>query len=380
MGLFGVNMPLLYGEGRRAFLRLQLEIMKISDDESLFAWTDSPSHVSLGPLAVSPVAFRHAGNVVRIGKTGPAAAPYSMTNKGISISLALISRTEASEIGVQVKNYPKPDAHASTIFAPLNCGISRSPGSPQLQILLCLRTNSTGSARWHRRAQVSQLAMVPLVAFPIRPQTEQIFLFFSQSDHSIDPPRKPDSHFTIQAKKAFHMGYTALAVSKVRDSAIYEHRHIEVDPEGVFIYDAMFGRGGMLGQVSRNFIEFKGPRGLDGLSEAFVLQIDYTSDQWAMKGITLILPGELDRLISDAKNRPSSPCDRASIVLPSGCRVYAAFRKRIRAGKLAYRIDIDVSVPEGAPKGEKDAPNDSHAVFQDRAQQQTLVRRMGRTL
>ncbi|KAK1660001.1 heterokaryon incompatibility protein-domain-containing protein, partial [Colletotrichum godetiae] len=36
LGLFGVNMPLLYGEGDKAFLRLQEEIIKISDDQSVF--------------------------------------------------------------------------------------------------------------------------------------------------------------------------------------------------------------------------------------------------------------------------------------------------------------------------------------------------------
>jgi hypothetical protein len=38
MGLFDVNMPLLYGEGEKAFYRLQLEIIKNSSDESIFAW------------------------------------------------------------------------------------------------------------------------------------------------------------------------------------------------------------------------------------------------------------------------------------------------------------------------------------------------------
>ena len=38
MGLFDVNMPMLYGEGRRAFQRLQEEILKRYDDYSLFAW------------------------------------------------------------------------------------------------------------------------------------------------------------------------------------------------------------------------------------------------------------------------------------------------------------------------------------------------------
>jgi hypothetical protein len=41
MGLFSVNMPLLYGEGSRAFMRLQDEIMKISDDQTIFAWAGS---------------------------------------------------------------------------------------------------------------------------------------------------------------------------------------------------------------------------------------------------------------------------------------------------------------------------------------------------
>ncbi|RYC64916.1 hypothetical protein CHU98_g1322 [Xylaria longipes] len=39
LGLFNVNMPLLYGEGAMAFVRLQEEIMKVSDDHSIFAWT-----------------------------------------------------------------------------------------------------------------------------------------------------------------------------------------------------------------------------------------------------------------------------------------------------------------------------------------------------
>ncbi|THU76260.1 hypothetical protein K435DRAFT_611303, partial [Dendrothele bispora CBS 962.96] len=39
MGLFGVNMPPIYGEGgARAFMRLQQEIIKYSDDRSIFAW------------------------------------------------------------------------------------------------------------------------------------------------------------------------------------------------------------------------------------------------------------------------------------------------------------------------------------------------------
>ena len=37
-GIFGVNMPTLYGEGRNAFYRLQQEILRTSTDISLFLW------------------------------------------------------------------------------------------------------------------------------------------------------------------------------------------------------------------------------------------------------------------------------------------------------------------------------------------------------
>ncbi|KAH8651169.1 heterokaryon incompatibility protein-domain-containing protein [Xylariales sp. PMI_506] len=39
LGIFNINMPLLYGEGKKAFQRLQQEIMKIyPEDHTLFAW------------------------------------------------------------------------------------------------------------------------------------------------------------------------------------------------------------------------------------------------------------------------------------------------------------------------------------------------------
>jgi hypothetical protein len=38
MGIFNVSMPLLYGEGEKAFTRLQEEIMRSNYDHSLLAW------------------------------------------------------------------------------------------------------------------------------------------------------------------------------------------------------------------------------------------------------------------------------------------------------------------------------------------------------
>ncbi|KAI1113282.1 HET-domain-containing protein [Nemania sp. NC0429] len=39
LGIFEINMPLLYGEGNNAFIRLQKEIIRLSDDQSILCWT-----------------------------------------------------------------------------------------------------------------------------------------------------------------------------------------------------------------------------------------------------------------------------------------------------------------------------------------------------
>lgn len=52
LGIFGVNMPLLYGEGQRAFLRLQEEIIKSSTDQSIFVWGKMLSEDNVGLRAV----------------------------------------------------------------------------------------------------------------------------------------------------------------------------------------------------------------------------------------------------------------------------------------------------------------------------------------
>lgn len=62
-GLFDINMPLLYGEGAvKAFRRLQEEILKVSDDQTLFAWVHpSGAGPTNGLLANHPGFFKHSG-------------------------------------------------------------------------------------------------------------------------------------------------------------------------------------------------------------------------------------------------------------------------------------------------------------------------------
>lgn len=89
LGIFDVNMPLLYGEGPKAFQRLQEEIIKRTNDHSIFAWTDeNASHATFYSLfARSPANFENAYNLEKIiRKTG---VPFAITNRGLNITLPL---------------------------------------------------------------------------------------------------------------------------------------------------------------------------------------------------------------------------------------------------------------------------------------------------
>lgn len=96
MGLFDINMPLLYGEGARTFDRLQGEIMKISEDQTIFAWrtidTTDVADYRLGLLAPSPTEFLYSGTIVRTTKAAnsdrwyfPTTNSNIITNRGIQV-------------------------------------------------------------------------------------------------------------------------------------------------------------------------------------------------------------------------------------------------------------------------------------------------------
>ena len=85
MGIFGIHMPMLYGEGIRAFIRLQEEIMRFSDDHSLFAWRSMEDHG--GIFATSPAAFANSGNIIQINFPNAISSPPTLSSRGIRLSL-----------------------------------------------------------------------------------------------------------------------------------------------------------------------------------------------------------------------------------------------------------------------------------------------------
>ncbi|KAI0716533.1 hypothetical protein C8Q76DRAFT_410889 [Earliella scabrosa] len=110
MGIFGIYMPTIYGEGRNAFIRLQEEIFQRSADQSIFAWgptlprdpqayemintrddvslfAPDPTHFQASG-SISTITFKHLGR--RIGRKSLGIAEHTITNIGVRITLPLV--------------------------------------------------------------------------------------------------------------------------------------------------------------------------------------------------------------------------------------------------------------------------------------------------
>lgn len=91
MGLFDVNMPLLYGEGEKAFIRLQEEIVRYTGDQTILSWMASASsHGSEdawnGCFAPNAEAFSQAQHLYSTWESD-----LALTSVGLKISLPLLS-------------------------------------------------------------------------------------------------------------------------------------------------------------------------------------------------------------------------------------------------------------------------------------------------
>lgn len=136
LGLFDVNMPLLYGEGKKAFRRLQTEIIKISADESIFVWRSDASDDPKGLLAPDVTAF----TLSVYQHFYFARQHYEVTNKGIRIALS-VQRRRLVEILCR---------HFSAIvLVPLNCALNvEDVGGPDVRSVLCLRILVNDDPQW----------------------------------------------------------------------------------------------------------------------------------------------------------------------------------------------------------------------------------------
>ena len=102
LGIFDINMPLLYGEGNRAFIRLQEEIMKVSTDQSIFAWdcmnvTIPRRQGDISIIAPSPSVFSNGGDIVlcRTSSDSIDNTIFRQSNFGLSLQLPLFDPPHA---------------------------------------------------------------------------------------------------------------------------------------------------------------------------------------------------------------------------------------------------------------------------------------------
>lgn len=128
LGIFDINLPLIYGEGgRKAFLRLQEEIIRKTKDISLLAWDVDESFEIHGVFAASPTAF------MRSSKIAPSdnAPMRSLSNASVVVSgllgisnipMVMVEDMLLEESGLRLQEtfaLPCRDGNLGNIFLPV---------------------------------------------------------------------------------------------------------------------------------------------------------------------------------------------------------------------------------------------------------------------
>ncbi|KAM6513911.1 hypothetical protein FALCPG4_015104 [Fusarium falciforme] len=94
LGIFNINIPLLYGEAEKAFTRLQEEIVRTTHDHTIFCWTwpeTLPQPEWIPILAPNAAAFINSGSYVPTYQNRGYGehSEYAVTNLGIRIRLPI---------------------------------------------------------------------------------------------------------------------------------------------------------------------------------------------------------------------------------------------------------------------------------------------------
>ncbi|KAJ2897009.1 hypothetical protein MKZ38_005042 [Zalerion maritima] len=165
LGIFDICMPLIYGEGRKAFWRLQQEIIAAHEDMSIFAWAMSreqekecPSGV--GVLAEDPCAFRYSRNISRTvdyadSSFNQVPNPFLLNHVGVFITADFYQCNDSSQVELQrilaqglwaMESLGKPLAERDSVspdriaFAILHCRWFKDEASQSGVILPLCRT------------------------------------------------------------------------------------------------------------------------------------------------------------------------------------------------------------------------------------------------
>ncbi|KFA56167.1 hypothetical protein S40293_00112 [Stachybotrys chartarum IBT 40293] len=155
LGIFNVHMPMLYGEGVKAFQRLQEEIMKVNADASILSWGLQETCCAwrldaASILAPLPTYFEECRNVMPHAVQGVDAPTFSMHQKGLQLKASM--RVDS--------------LHSKLVYVFLGCCRKTETSSPtankeyhQLQ-----RARRLSSGHEEKRAAMGELVVLPLVA------------------------------------------------------------------------------------------------------------------------------------------------------------------------------------------------------------------------
>jgi hypothetical protein len=334
MGLFGVNMPPLYGEGSKAFQRLQLELLKITDDESVFAWrydrTSWPNdrqNYAPGLLADSPAAFRQSGDIIQsaFDKDRP---PFLMTNKGIRMEVLV-----------------NPRSLEMSLIVPLNCEIQGKT------VGLTLR-NFEGNDYWEpgfrREWDLGS------VGEPVNYSKRTVLHVKQNNWQYLDLSPDIQRQFIIKSDSLLSNGFTIfeeLNTNHRRNHRIprYNTTHTLLQDHGQCVYrlivEEMFNNSGV-------FLRFSNKD-----SDVFVILLWWTDyveevydDQMTMSMFIPDQPRPISQMYSVLKQEVERAADervlvdRVSRYMKSGKSVSASLRLGVDSGDLFYFLDIEIEV------------------------------------
>ena len=313
MGLFGINMPLLYGEGNNAFLRLQIEILGQSDDESLFAWEDFLSKDSTwdntwGLLAPSPFSFRNSGDILpRIFVSRP---PYSMTNQGLRIDIISCSDSDSEYFQTPINCMKKGSGPIGLCLAGENDRLQR------------VRTCELGTLA-SRDAKLPELTTVYIKQIALNPTTNET------------PTELPEG-------RTLYPGWDrAFIQTKELESYGFAYDEYQVCLNQMPTWDKGGDRGqGISGQIDFRFKQ----NGSYGLvfkrgNERFMLLLHSREKHLSAKILTLLKNQSLEEL--ETKLHLQECPDRVSQLLTSGMSVSATIKKGY-FDRPCYFIDIKI--------------------------------------
>ncbi|KAJ8132991.1 hypothetical protein O1611_g629 [Lasiodiplodia mahajangana] len=148
LGIFDINMPLIYGEGQKAFRRLQEEILKTTDDQSIFAWHNATLEGDpVDVLASSPSDFDTSGSISPYTPFRANRKATSITNQGIAVELPILSIPSP----LHTEHSPFEE-----IEAILDCQLGSAPGTFPTIRLRSVEKGGAGAQRHYYRIMTGE--------------------------------------------------------------------------------------------------------------------------------------------------------------------------------------------------------------------------------